>query len=157
MAINCEIKAHDLGFSFDLRFYLAHILCDSRCANGINPFPKSPSEYLWKSAKKPILNLTLPLFFCRTIPHLCRRLELRNWNSAIARSIHTIRRNLVSIKMQIFHLPVNSELPFSHFPQFCSFYFAFSPFFFRQFSCHTFSDYWQARVAKARNSQLATP
>jgi len=40
LAINCEIKAHDLGFSFDLRFYLAHILCDSRCASGINPFPE---------------------------------------------------------------------------------------------------------------------
>lgn len=54
------------------------------------------------------LSPSLSLSLCRTIPHLCGRLKLRNWNSAIARSIHTIRRNLVSIKMQISHfLAVN--------------------------------------------------
>lgn len=108
--------------SFDLRFYLAHILCDSRCASGKWQVASGKRQTLRRKIcenlrKTPILNLALSLsfsFFCRTIPHLCRRLELRNWNSAIARSIHTIRRNLVSIKMQIFHLPVNWELPFTH-------------------------------------------
>jgi len=42
-------------------------------------------------------NILIRLFFfsCRTIPHLCRWLKFRNWNSAIARGIHTIWRNLV--------------------------------------------------------------
>lgn len=118
LAINCEIKAHDLGFSFDLRFYLAHILCDSRCASG-NPSSYASTKVSLQSIPNThtfFSNFFLS-FFCRTIPHLCRRLELRNWNSAIARSVHTIRRNLVSIKMQIFHLPVNLELPLHRHPR----------------------------------------